>query len=90
MEAATAPSSSAGADGTASSAGKLGRETKGGGVSSRRGEVDCEEEAVEDAEGDAAEEGRLVEAAVVMEGEEQRESSASDSEGVEVSEVKEE
>ena len=59
-------------------------------MSSRRGEVDWEDEAVEDVDVDAAEEGRLLEAAVVMEGEEQRESSVSDSEGVEASEVKEE
>ena len=55
-------------------------------MSSRRGEVDCEE-AVEEVEVDAAEDGRLVEANAVIDGDEQRESSVS---GVEESEVNEE
>ena len=80
-------SSMAGAAGTASSAARLGRETNGGGVSSRRGEVDCEED-VDDVDVDAAEDGREVEAAPVREGEEQRESSVSDT--LELSDVKDE
>ena len=57
-------------------------------MSSRRGDVDWEEDAEDAVDVDAAEDGREVDAAAVSDGDEQRESTASDA--VEASEANDE